>query len=80
MHHLSSLRNNYNACNVCQWQRERKLDVFPPTKKPKMLTGRWWLDAVTFSKHKIMLAPKFTHLLGDALGPKGKEATTTESA
>jgi hypothetical protein len=38
-----------------------------------------WLDAKTFSKHKITLAPKFTHLLGDALGPKGKEATTTES-
>jgi hypothetical protein len=32
-----------------------------------------WLNAETFSKHKIMLAPKFTHLLGDALGPKGKE-------
>jgi hypothetical protein len=37
-----------------------------------------WLDAKTFSKYKIMLAPKFTHLLGDAFGPKGKEATTTE--
>jgi hypothetical protein len=38
-----------------------------------------WLDAETFSKHKITLAPEFTHLLGDASGPKGKEATTTES-
>ncbi len=38
-----------------------------------------WLDAKTFSKHKIMLAPKFTYLLGDASGLKGKEATTTES-
>jgi hypothetical protein len=38
-----------------------------------------WLDTETFSKHKIMLVPKFTHLLGDASDPKGKEATTTES-
>jgi hypothetical protein len=38
-----------------------------------------WLIAKTFSKHKIMLVPEFTHLLGDAWSPKEKEATTTES-
>ncbi len=37
-----------------------------------------WFDAETLSKkHKITLAPKFTHLLGDVLGQKGK--TTIES-
>ncbi len=38
-----------------------------------------WLNAETISKHKNIIAPEFTHLLGDALGSKGKEATTIES-
>jgi hypothetical protein len=32
-----------------------------------------WLDAETFSKHKITLAPKFTYLLGDALAKREKK-------
>jgi len=29
-----------------------------------------WLDADTFKKHDIVIAPEFAHLLGDATGPK----------
>ncbi len=36
-----------------------------------------WLNAETFQKHKITIAPKFTHLLGQALGPKQKESEST---
>jgi hypothetical protein len=31
-----------------------------------------WLDAETFEKHKITIAPEFAHLLGDTTGPKKK--------
>ncbi len=63
--HYTSLKNIPN---------EDKLVLLKHMSESKNL----WLNAKTFSKHKITLAPKFTHLLGDALGPKGKEATTTE--
>ncbi len=32
------------------------------------------LDSETFSKHKVAIAPKFLHLLGDASGPKQKSS------
>jgi hypothetical protein len=37
-------------------------------------TGLMWLDAETFERHKITIAPEFTHLLGDATRPKQKSA------
>jgi hypothetical protein len=37
-------------------------------------TGLMWLDAETFERHKIKIAPEFTHPLGDATGPKQKLA------
>ena len=33
-----------------------------------------WLDAETFKKHEIVIAPEFAHLLGDATGPKKTSA------
>jgi hypothetical protein len=35
-------------------------------------TGLMWLDAAIFEKHKVTIPPKYTHLLGDASGPKQK--------
>ena len=41
-------------------------------------TGLMWLDAETFTKHGITIAPEFAHLLGDATGPRPKmNATST---
>ncbi len=37
-------------------------------------SGLMWLNAKTFKKHKIAIAPKFAHLLGNATGPKWKAA------
>jgi hypothetical protein len=36
-----------------------------------------WLDAEMFKKHKIMIAPGYAHLLGNATGPKQKAAKST---
>jgi hypothetical protein len=35
---------------------------------------KMWLDAETFARHKVTIAPKFSHLLGDALGPKQRSS------
>jgi hypothetical protein len=40
-------------------------------------TSLMWLDAETFKKHKIAIAPKYAHLLGYATGPKQKAAKST---
>jgi hypothetical protein len=40
-------------------------------------TGLLWLDAETFTKHSILIAPEFAHLLGNATGPKPKANTTS---
>lgn len=40
-------------------------------------TGHMWLDAETFAKHSISIAPEFAHLLGDANGPKSKATATS---
>ncbi len=38
-------------------------------------TGLMWLDPETFKKHKILITPKYIHLMGDANGPKQKKHT-----
>ncbi len=38
-------------------------------------TGLMWLNAETYEKHKITIAPKCTHLLGNANGSKQKKIT-----
>ena len=41
-------------------------------------TGLMWLNAKTFTKHGISIAPEFAHLLGNATGPKpNANATST---
>jgi hypothetical protein len=40
-------------------------------------TKNMLLDTKTFQKLEITIAPKFTHLLGDASGPKQKESEST---
>jgi hypothetical protein len=35
-------------------------------------TGLMWLHSATFEKHKITIPPEYSHLLGDAGGPKQK--------
>ena len=40
-------------------------------------TGLLWFDEETMKKHKIEIPAKFSHLLGDATGPKAKQATST---
>jgi hypothetical protein len=41
------------------------------------VAGLMWLDAKTFTKHGILIALKFAHLLGDATGPKPKANATS---
>ena len=43
-------------------------------------SGLMWLDAETFNKHVNFIAPEFTHLLGDATGPKQKTRPAEKSA
>jgi hypothetical protein len=40
-------------------------------------TGLLWFDEETMKKHKIDIASKYSHLLGDATGPKSKPAAST---
>jgi hypothetical protein len=56
----------------------------PDKDKPTLLnhmntTGLMWLNTETFKKHKITIAPKFAHLLGNVTGPK-KKATKKRKA
>jgi hypothetical protein len=37
-------------------------------------TNKMWLDSETFTKHKVTIAFKFSHLLGNASGPKQKSS------
>jgi hypothetical protein len=51
----------------------------PNKDKPVLLehmnnTNLFWFNGETMEKHKINLAPKYAHLLGDASGPKPKAA------
>ncbi len=38
---------------------------------------KMWLNVETFARHKVTIAPKFSHLLGDALGPKQRSSGST---
>jgi hypothetical protein len=38
---------------------------------------KMWLDAEAFARHKVTIAPEFSHLLGDALGPKQRSSGST---
>jgi hypothetical protein len=38
---------------------------------------KMWLDAERFARHKVTIAPEFSHLLGDALGPKQRSSGST---
>ncbi len=40
-------------------------------------TSLLWFDKETMKKHKIDIAPKYSHLLSDAMGPKLKSAKST---
>ena len=40
-------------------------------------TGLLWFDEETMKKHKVDIASKYSHLLGDATGPKSKPAAST---
>ena len=42
-------------------------------------SGLMWLDAETFKKHESIIPPEFTHLLGDATGPKQKPPPAEKS-
>jgi hypothetical protein len=51
----------------------------PNEDKPMLLehmnnTNLFWFDGEIIEKHKIKLAPKYAHLLGDTSGPKPKAA------
>jgi hypothetical protein len=38
---------------------------------------KMWLNANMFARHKVTIAPEFSHLLGDALGPKQSTSGST---
>ncbi len=38
---------------------------------------KMWLDAKTFARHNVTIAPEFSHLLGDALSPKQRSSGST---
>ena len=40
-------------------------------------TGLLWFDEETMKKHKVQIPAEYSHLLGDATGPKPKQATST---
>jgi hypothetical protein len=40
-------------------------------------TGLLWFDEETMKKHKVDIASEYSHLLGDATGPKSKPAAST---
>jgi hypothetical protein len=54
----------------------------PDENKAVLLTHidekkKMWLDAETFARLKVTIAPKFSHLLGNALGPKQRSSGST---
>jgi hypothetical protein len=38
-------------------------------------TGLLWFDEETMKKHNDKIPPEYSHLLGDATGPKSKKST-----
>jgi hypothetical protein len=60
-----------NGKHCTNWKNVPDEDKITLLKHMNSL-GLMWLDAKTFEKHKIVIAPKFAHLLGDSMGPKQK--------
>jgi hypothetical protein len=62
---------------ACDFEHIGKWDKIPVADQTKILEhchatrgNKVWLDAETFTKHKITVPEKFTYLLGDSFGPK----------
>ena len=62
---------------ACDFQHIGKWDKIPPGDQTKILEhchsaqGKIvWLDAATFTKHKVAVPEKYAYLLGDSNGPK----------
>ena len=62
-----------NGKHYTNWKNVPEEDR-PILLKHMEKSGVMWLDAETFKKHEIVIAPEFAHLLGDATGPKKKSA------
>ena len=66
---------NYNHLLCKNGKHYTNWKNFPEEDRPVLLAHMaksrlMWLDADTFKKHDIVIAPEFAHLLGDATGPK----------
>jgi hypothetical protein len=68
-----------NGKHYTNWKNVPE-DDRPILLKHMAKTGLMWLDAETFKKHENIIAPEFTHLLGDATGPKQKTRPAEKSA
>ena len=62
-----------NGKHYTNWKNVPEEDR-PILLKHMEKSGLMWLDAETFKKHEIVIAPEFAHLLGDATGPKKTSA------
>ena len=65
---------NYNHLLCKNGKHYTNWENVPEEDRPILLshmakTKLMWLDADTFKKHEITIAPKFAHLLGNATGP-----------
>jgi len=58
-----------NGKHYTNWKNVPEEDR-PILLKHMEKSGMMWLDAETFKKHGVIIAPEFAHLLGDATGPK----------
>ena len=62
-----------NGKHYTNWKNVPEEDR-PILLKHMEKSGLMWLDAETFKKHEIVIAPEFAHLLGDATSPKKTSA------
>ena len=62
-----------NGKHYTNWKNVPEEDR-PILLKHMAKSGLMWLDAETFKKHEVVIAPEFAHLLGDATGPKKTSA------
>jgi len=62
-----------NGKHYTNWKNVPEEDR-PILLKHMEKSGVMWLDAETFKKHEVVIAPEFAHLLGDATGPKKTSA------
>ncbi len=65
-----------NGKHYTNWKNVPNKDKITLLKHMDSL-GLMWLDAKTFVNHKITIAPEFSHLLGNAIGPKQKAEKST---